>query len=179
MLKTTYPFLSTFHNHALFQSNRCVFVLPCGCNSFFYLISFLPYRNLQRQWKVCFIILKPANGILKQISGMFAATSKERSHDGSSPVSKSGSKVERKSHSPKVTSLPPFSETGLSASFGAKCLFSSTFFPENIPSNKPKSLLRLPCLVGEVGSERATAEGKWTSLGTDIPVGVTQLKLQR
>ncbi|XP_047222617.1 dynein heavy chain domain-containing protein 1 isoform X3 [Girardinichthys multiradiatus] len=120
---------------------------------------------------------------------MFHSTSKERSHDGSSHMchtDKSKSKVKKKAHSPEVTLPPLFSETCLSASLGSKGLFSPTSFLKNIQSDKPVSLMELPHLIGQVGSERAIAEAKWadgprlmaSALAADIPFGVTQLKAE-
>ncbi|KAK5608280.1 hypothetical protein CRENBAI_001570 [Crenichthys baileyi] len=99
-------------------------------------------------------------------------------------MNKSKSKVKKKAHSPEVTLPPLFSETCLSASLGSKGLFSPTSFLKNIQSDKPVSLMDLPHLIGQVGSERAIAEAKWadgprlmaSALAADIPIGVTQLK---
>lgn len=130
------------------------------------------------------MVPKPADGIHREISSMFAAPSKESSHDGASQtrgkdITKPGSKVKKKATSPEVT-LPPLcrERPSLSAAFVAKPLFSRTPILRSVPSDRPLSVVELPRLIAQVGPGRAIGDTKWTdgprlmasALGADIPI---------
>lgn len=125
---------------------------------------------------------------------MFAAPSKERSHDGASQtcgkdITRPGDKVKKKAHSPEVT-LPPLRQErpSLSAAFMARPLFSRTPVLRSVPSDRPLSVVELPRLIAQVGPGRAIGDTKWTegprlmasALGADIPIrAVDDLTAQR
>ncbi|XP_040002556.1 dynein heavy chain domain-containing protein 1 isoform X2 [Xiphias gladius] len=115
---------------------------------------------------------------------MFAATSEERSRNVTAQtcgkdITRSGPKVKKKARSPEVT-LPPLGPKppSLSAAFLARPLFSPTPILQNVPSDRPLSVVELPRLIAQVGPGRATDDTKWTegprltasALGTDIPI---------
>lgn len=130
------------------------------------------------------MVPKPADGIHREISSMFAAPSEEKSHDGApqtcgKDITSPESKVKKKAHSPKVT-LPPLclEPPSLSAAFVSRPLLSRTPILRNIPSERPLSVVELPHLITQEGPRRATDDTKWTegprlmasALGTHIPV---------
>lgn len=130
------------------------------------------------------MVAKTADGIHREISSMFAAPSKERSYDGASQtcgkdITRPGSKVKKKAHSPEVT-LPPLcrEKLSLSAGFVARPLFSHTPILRTVPTDRPSSVVELPPLKAKVGPGRAAGETKWTegsrlmasALGTDISI---------
>lgn len=134
--------------------------------------------------KTKFPLPKPANGINREISSMFAAPSEERSHDGASHtcgenITKPRSKVKKKATSPKVT-LPPLCREppSLSAAFVARPLFNCTPVLRNVPFDRPLSVVELPHLIAHVGPGKAADDTKWTegprlmasALGTHIPI---------
>ncbi|XP_056223855.1 dynein heavy chain domain-containing protein 1 [Seriola aureovittata] len=115
---------------------------------------------------------------------MFAATLDEKSRKVTSQtcgkdITRSGPKVKKKTHSPEVT-LPLLCQRppSLSAAFEARSLFSRTTVLQNVPPDRPLSVLELPHLVAQVLPGRAIGNTKWTegprlmalALGTDIPV---------
>lgn len=124
---------------------------------------------------------------------MFAATSQERSRDGSSQsrgkdVARPGHKAKKKTHSPKVT-LPPLCPEPfhiLSAS-AAKPLFSCSSLLKNVHSDGHLSLADLPHIIAKVGPGIAIGDTKWkegpqlmaSTLGTEIPVRITQSTTER
>lgn len=125
---------------------------------------------------------------------MFAATSEERSRNVTAQtcgkdITRSGPKVKKKARSPEVT-LPPLGPKppSLSAAFLARPLFSPTPILQNVPSDRPLSVVELPRLIAQVGPGRATDDTKWTegprltasALGTDIPIRTAaELKAKR
>ncbi|XP_071359544.1 dynein heavy chain domain-containing protein 1 isoform X2 [Trachinotus anak] len=115
---------------------------------------------------------------------MSAATSEERSCNVTSQTSqkditRSGRKVKKKAHPPEVT-LPPLCPRppSLSAAFVTRPLFSCTPILQNVPPDRPLSVVELPHLIAQVGPWKAIDDTKWTegprlmasALGTDIPV---------
>ncbi|XP_040891858.1 dynein heavy chain domain-containing protein 1 [Toxotes jaculatrix] len=101
---------------------------------------------------------------------MFAATSEEKSHNLTSQtcgkdLTRSGPKVKKKPRSPEVT-LPPLRPRppSFSAAFVDRPLFSRTPTLQNVPSDRPLSVVELPRLIAQVGPEKAI------TLGTDIPI---------
>ncbi|XP_069545473.1 dynein heavy chain domain-containing protein 1 [Brachyistius frenatus] len=118
---------------------------------------------------------------------MFAASSKERSHVGSSQtcgkdMTRPGSKVKKKAHPPEV-SLPPLcpEPSRLSTPCAARPLFRDTSILKSERPDRPLTVLDLPGLVAHVQPLRAVGHTKWTegprlmasASGTDIPVRTT------
>ncbi|XP_018537954.1 dynein heavy chain domain-containing protein 1 [Lates calcarifer] len=122
---------------------------------------------------------------------MFAATKGERSRNiisqtGGKDITKTGSKVKKKSHSAEVT-LPPIcpKPPSLSATFVARPLFSPTSILQNVPPDRPLSVVELPRLIAQVGPGRAINDTKWTgprlmasALGTNIPIRTAESTAQ-
>ncbi|XP_059188998.1 dynein heavy chain domain-containing protein 1 isoform X2 [Centropristis striata] len=119
---------------------------------------------------------------------MSAASSEKRSYDGASQTcgkdnNRPTSKVKKKAHSPEVT-LPPLrtDPPSWSAAFVGRPQFSHAPMLRNVLSERPLSVVELPRLISQVGSERAIGDTKWTegprlmasALGTDIPIRSTQ-----
>lgn len=119
------------------------------------------------------------------ISSMIAATSVERSCDGTlerKDIRRHESKDKKKAYSPEVT-LPPLCTEPpcFSSGFVAKPLFSRPPILQNVPSDRPLSVVELPRLIAQVGPGKAIDDTKWTegprlmasALGTDLPIRTT------
>lgn len=106
-------------------------------------------------------MIKLADGLCRNISSMFAASSEERSHDGPRPTCpkvSSRSKVNKKARA----SLPPLCQQppSLAAVLVSRPLFSHTRVLRNIPSEQPLSVKESPCRVTQLGHGRAFDDKK-------------------
>lgn len=109
-------------------------------------------------------MIKPADGIRRNISSMFAASSEEKSNDGPRPTCpkvSSRSKVNKKAQSARA-SLPPLCQQppSLAAVLVSRPLFSHTRVLRNIPSDQPLSVKEFPCRVAKLEHGRAFDDRK-------------------
>lgn len=109
-------------------------------------------------------MINPADGICRNISSMFAASSEEKSHDGPGPTCpkvSSRSKVNKKAQCARA-SLPPLCQQppSLAAVLVSRPLFSHTPVLRNIPSDQPLSMKEFPCRVTQLGQGRAFDDKK-------------------
>lgn len=109
-------------------------------------------------------MVRPADGIHRKISSMFAASSEKRSHDGPGPTGpkvSSRSKANKKAQSAKA-SLPPVCQQprSLAAVLVSRPLFSHTRVLRNIPSDQPLSVQEFPFHEAQLGPGRSFGNKK-------------------